>query len=441
MENVTKYERYILKQGRIAVADGSGRLAREASRQAPERTFSVTPDPAPEAEPAPHAPVLVVNAGSSSLKLRLLPDDQTATVERIGVDPAASSEQAGAGEGAPRFDDHRQAFGHALEALAQVAAPEEVGVVGHRVVHGGERYTRAVAIDGEALNEIEKLASLAPLHNPANAAGIRAARDLLPDARHVAVFDTAFHATLPRRAYLYGLPLGLYRDAGIRRYGFHGTSHQGVSARVAALLRRPLAELRIVTLHLGNGASAAAVDRGRSIDTTMGFTPLAGLLMGTRAGDVDPGVLLHLLRSGSDVEALDHLLQRRSGLLGLSGVSNDMRDVRAAADAGEDAARAALEVFAYRIRKTIGAYAAAMGGLDAIAFTGGIGENDARVRAEALVGLGFLGVELDEAANARHGPRIGREGAPVAVLVVPTDEDGVIARAALQVAAEREEAA
>jgi acetate kinase len=255
-------------------------------------------------------------------------------------------------------------------------------------------------------------------------------RDVLRSARHVAVFDTAFHAALPRHAYLYGLPIELYRRDGIRRYGFHGTSHDVVSERLAERLGRPREELRIVTLHLGNGASAAAVRYGVSVDTTMGFTPLEGLMMGTRSGDVDPGILIHLLRGGADVAELDDLLNRRSGVLGLSGVSNDLRDVRAAADGGDETAAAALEAYAYRIRTTIAAMAAAMGGLDALVFTGGVGENDARTREEACRELGFLGIEIDPEANASHGPRIGRDGARVETWVIPTDEEGRIAELA-----------
>ena len=306
--------------------------------------------------------------------------------------------------------------------------------MGHRVVHGGMRFSKPVRIDEQVESIVEELAALAPLHNPANLEGIRAARALLPDVPQVAVFDTAFHAGMPARAFLFGLPAELYREQRIRRYGFHGTSHDYVTERAAELLGRPRQALKLVSLHLGNGASAAAVDGGRSIDTSMGFTPLDGLLMGTRSGAVDPGVLLHLLRGGMALDELDDLLNRRSGLLGLSGVSNDMRDVRAAADRGDADARAAVEVFSYRIAKTIGAYAAAMGGLDGIVFTGGIGENDARVRAESVASLGFLGVRLDPARNAAHGPRIGAEGAPVEVLVVPTDEERRIADATRRVA-------
>jgi acetate kinase len=378
-----------------------------------------------------------VNAGSSSLKARLLPDGPSMLVERIGAEGDARVAIDGATVEERPIGDVHEAFAAALGAADRAggATADGVTVVGHRVVHGGERFREPTVLNDELLEELDRLSPLAPLHNPANLAGVRAARSLLPHARHVAVFDTAFHADLPRRAYLYGLPIEFYRRYGIRRYGFHGTSHDVVSERLAARLGRPRDQLRIVTLHLGNGASAAAVRYGVSVDTTMGFTPLEGLMMGTRSGDVDPGILLHLLRRGTEVADLDDLLNRRSGVLGLSGVSNDLRDVRAAADAGDETAAAALEAYAYRIRTTIASMAAAMGGLDAVAFTGGVGENDARTRAEACQELAFLGIEIDPDANAAHGPRIGREGAPVETWVIPTDEEGRIAELARAAAA------
>jgi acetate kinase len=381
-------------------------------------------------------PVLVVNAGSSSLKARLLPDGPSMLVERIGVDGDARVAVDGATVEERGIGDVHQAFAAALAAAERAGATADgVAVVGHRVVHGGERFREPTVLNDALLEEIERLSPLAPLHNPANLAGVRAARSLLPHARHVAVFDTAFHADLPRRAYLYGLPIELYRRERIRRYGFHGTSHDVVSERLAARLGRPREDLRIVTLHLGNGASAAAVRYGVSVDTTMGFTPLEGLMMGTRSGDVDPGILLHLLRGGTGVAELDDLLNRRSGVLGLSGVSNDLRDVRAAADDGDETAAAALEAYAYRIRTTIASMAAAMGGVDAVAFTGGVGENDARTREEACRELAFLGIEIDREANEAHGPRIGRDGAAVETWVIPTDEEGRIAELARAAAA------
>ncbi len=376
--------------------------------------------------------VLVVNAGSSSLKVKVFPQELSVVVERIGGDSRARA-SFGTLEPGP-LARHDEALEAVLAALDPLVARASIEGVGHRVVHGGMRYSRPVLIDDGVEAAILELAELAPLHNPANLEGIRAARRALPGARHVAVFDTAFHATLPRRAYLYGLPMSFYRERRIRRYGFHGPSHDYVTQRAARLLGRARTDLKIVSLHLGNGASAAAVDRGVSVDTSMGLTPLEGLLMGTRAGDVDPGVLLQLLRQEMSVGELDDLLNRRSGLAGMSGVSNDMRDVRRAAEDGNGDARAALEVFAYRVRKVVGAYAAAMGGLDAVVFTGGIGENDAVARAESLAGLGFLGVSVDPERNRRGSGVISPDGGAVVVLVVPTDEERMIADATVDAA-------
>jgi acetate kinase len=376
--------------------------------------------------------VLVVNAGSSSLKAKVLPSGQALNVERIG----GQSHVIASFGVVPtrRVADHAEAFAVVLDALEREVPRSTLRAVGHRVVHGGMRYSRPVLITDAVEGVIEQLAPLAPLHNPANLQGIRAARGALPGIPHVAVFDTAFHATMPRRAYLTGLPMAYERERSVRRYGFHGTSHDYVSERAAALLGRPRTTLKFVSLHLGNGASAAAVDGGRSVDTSMGFTPLDGLLMGTRSGSVDPGALLHLLHGGMTVDELDALLNRESGLLGLSGVSNDMRDVRRAADAGNSDAAAALEVFAYRITKVVGGYAAAMGGLDAVVFTGGIGEHDAHVRRESMAPLAFLGIQVDPALNARHASVISADASAVAVLVVPTDEEAMIARATGEVA-------
>lgn len=368
--------------------------------------------------------VLVVNAGSSSLKVKLTPPDHSVLVERLGHGATARSEAGPV----PIADvgTQTQAMRFALDHLRARPGYSEPRLVGHRVVHGGTEFRQPTVVDDAVEAAIDGLARLAPLHNPANLEALRAARRLLPDALHVAVFDTAFHAGLPRRAYLYGLP-PCYAADGMRRYGFHGTSHEYVTARAATLLGRPLSELRLVSLHLGNGASAAAVVGGVSVDTSMGFTPLEGLLMGTRSGDIDPGLVIHLLRSGTDVDALDRLLNHGSGLKGMSGVSNDMRDVRAAAAVGDDDARAALEVFAYRLRKTIGAYAAAMGGLDGVLFTGGIGENDVATRSEALDGLGFLGVRLDHERNAAGAGIISTDDSAVTVMVIRTDEEALIA--------------
>jgi acetate kinase len=306
-----------------------------------------------------------------------------------------------------------------------------IDAVGHRIVHGGTRFVQATLIDDAVEAGIEQLAPLAPLHNPPGLLGIRAARAALPGVPQVAVFDTAFHAQMPEAARTYAIDAALANQYGIRRYGFHGTSYRIVSARAAAFLGRPLEQLRLIVLHLGNGASAAAIAGGRSIDTSMGMTPLEGLVMGTRSGDLDPAVLLYLQRNaGMTVDQLDDLLNRRSGLLGLSGRS-DMREVIAAADGGDPAAALAFDVYAHRVRHYIGAYLALLGGVDAVVFTAGVGENSAPVRAAALEGLGALGLELDAAANAepgREARRISPTGARTDVLVIPTDEELQIAR-------------
>ncbi len=372
--------------------------------------------------------VFVLNAGSSSIKYTVLDVEAGAAlsagiehpvlaqgaVERIGVP----------GSGVP---DHSTALAMVLAEIADVP----IDAVGHRVVHGGERFTDANVIDDAVEAAIEKLVELAPLHNPAGLAGIRAARAALPDVPHVAVFDTAFHATIPDEAATYAIDADLAARHGIRRYGFHGTSYQYVSRVAAQTLGREPGELRLIVLHLGNGASAAAIRGGRSVDTSMGLTPLEGLVMGTRSGDLDPAIPFQLHRvAGLSIDDLDHLLNRRSGLLGLSGHS-DMREVLAAADAGEDRARLALEVYLHRIRHYIGAYAAVLGGLDALVFTAGVGERSDIVRAGAVRGLEFLGIEIDPDANAAHGdgPRtISPAGSAVAVLVIPTNEELEIAR-------------
>jgi acetate kinase len=363
--------------------------------------------------------VFVLNAGSSSIKYRVLAVETGAVladgrVERIGVP----------GSGVP---DHAAALTTVLGEIQDVP----IDAVGHRIVHGGERFTDATLIDDEVEAEIEKLAVLAPLHNPAGLAGIRAARAALPDVPHVAVFDTAFHATIPAAAATYAIDAALAERHGIRRYGFHGTSYQYVSRVAATLLEEPATDLRMIVLHLGNGASAAAIRGGRSVDTSMGLTPLEGLVMGTRSGDLDPAILFQLHRvAGLSVDDLDDLLNRRSGLLGLSGHA-DMREVIDAADAGEPAAMLALEVYLHRIRHYIGAYAAVLGGLDALVFTAGVGERSDVVRAGVVRGLEFLGLAIDPDANAARSDvarSISPAGAPVTVLVVPTDEELEIAQ-------------
>ncbi len=358
--------------------------------------------------------VLVLNCGSSSVKYDVFHD---------GVNV-----RTGAAE---RVVDHRAAVDAVLdEAIAAAGAPD---VVGHRVVHGGERFRAAVIINDDVLQGIRDCVPLAPLHNPANIAGIAAARARLPNVPQVAVFDTAFHATLPDDAYRYALPARatdrVRGEDSVRRYGFHGTSHGYVAARAAALLGRPLGELRLITLHLGNGASACAIDRGASVDTSMGMTPLEGLVMGTRSGDVDPAVVLRLARE-LGVDAADKLLHKESGLLGLSGLSHDMRDLERAAADGHAGADLAIRVFARRVKKTIGAYAAVLGALDAVVFTGGIGEHSARVRRLSCEGTAVVGAVLDDAKNDARGDGdrdIAAASSRARILVVPTDEERAIA--------------
>jgi acetate kinase len=376
--------------------------------------------------------VLVINCGSSSLKAALLDHASGAPAS------AAKVERIGEGE----VPDHTAALTRVLpELLAGLPEGATLAAVGHRVVHGGAELTAPIRIDDDVEATIERLAALAPLHNPANLAGIRAARARLPDVPHVAVFDTAFHATLTPRARTYGLPYELAEAHDLRRFGFHGTSHAYAAGRAAEHLRSNLRDLRVVTCHLGSGCSVAAVEFGCSVETSMGMTPLEGLVMGTRCGDVDPGVLLHLARRESlTLDELDELLNRRSGLKGISGVGNDMRDIEERAAAGDERCRMAIRTFCHRVRKYIGAYAAVMGGVDAIVFTAGIGENSALVRNRIAQRLEFLGARLDDDAN--RSASVSRE-APVAeiseghsrcrLLVVATDEQHAIARDAAKV--------
>jgi acetate kinase len=368
--------------------------------------------------------VLVVNCGSSSLKYAVFETDSKTALsrgllERIGAVDAVLKR--------PTLDSTPIYAPDHATGLTEIAKLEDftlVQAVGHRVVHGGEAFTRPTLVTEAVMNALLENAHLAPLHNPPNIAGIKAAQLALPGRAQVAVFDTGFHATLPPRAFLYAIPKEWYEKDRVRRYGFHGTSHQYVASEAARILGKPLEELKIVTLHLGNGASACAVQHGVSIDTTMGFTPLEGLVMGTRSGDLDPAVALEIAKHEGIDTALE-TLNKRSGMIGLTG-SNDLRDVHAKAASGDEWSQRALEVYAYRIRKTVGAYAAAMGGLDALVFTAGVGENDRAMRAMVLEDLGFLGLELDADANQKHGPVITKPGRAVG-LVVPTDEEWAIA--------------
>ena len=393
--------------------------------------------------------VLVVNSGSSSIKADVV-DARDGTrvvsvrVQRLGTPQATARFGDGDGEPEPTVSDHAAALAALLPRLiGALPAGTALSAVGHRVVHGGERFVEPTLVDAGVEEAIEALGVLAPLHNPPNLAGIRAARRLLPDLPHVAVFDTAFHATLPRRARAYALDADLAESSGLRRYGFHGTSHAFVARRAAEWLGEDLRELRIVTLHLGNGCSAAAVEYGRSIETSMGLTPLEGLVMGTRCGDLDPGVVLQLLRDGRTLDEVDDLLNRKSGLAGLSGCGNDLRDIETRAGDGDARARLAIQVFCHRARKYVGAYAPVMGGVDAIVFTGGIGQNSALVRHRICQRLEFLGARLDEDANrqARAGASepvacLSTRHSRVKLLAVATDEELEIAVQARQVAAQ-----
>ena len=387
--------------------------------------------------------VLVLNCGSSSIKYQFH-DAATHTaparglVSRIGEEGAQIDAQTGDVKQSRQatIPDHGRGLELILESLLDprtgvVKDLSEVSAVGHRVVHGGSFFSAPALLTQEVIAKIEECAPLAPLHNPPILLGIRESLRMLPDIPQVAVFDTAFHATIPPQAHVYALPYEYYTDHGVRRYGFHGISFQSVSKRTDAVLGGKLSELKVVIAHLGNGASITAVDRGKSVDTSMGLTPLEGLVMGTRPGDLDPGVILYMMRQlGLSAGDVDRILNKESGLLGVSGISNDMRDVRATAATGDKRCQLALELYSYRLKKYIGAFAAIMGGLDALVFTAGVGENDPEIRAAVCEGLSFLGIELDAEANARlRGVEgdISAAGSRVRVLVVPTDEERLIA--------------
>lgn len=402
--------------------------------------------------------VLVLNCGSSSLKFQLVETDEASAragsdkalarglVENIGG--AAVLRYEAEGQKPVRETDeileHKIAVARCLSLLTRpetgvIADAREIAAVGHRVVHGGERFKASILIDDDVLEGIEDCFEMAPLHNPPNVRGYRATRTLLPDVPQVAVFDTSFHQTMPAEAYLYGLPYVLYQRHGIRRYGFHGTSHRFVSRRLAELLGRPDdPALRLVTCHLGNGCSVAAIRGGRSVDTSMGFTPLEGLVMGSRSGDVDPAIVLHVMaREELGATELNALLNKHSGLLGISGLSNDMRALLEAESQGHERARTAIDVFCYRLRKYVAAYAGVLGGLDGLAFAGGIGENAPTIRERATRGLSGLGITLDPAANAAARGAEGEispRGAGIRVFVVPTNEELLIARDTFRIA-------
>ncbi len=393
--------------------------------------------------------ILVINCGSSSLKYSFydtIDESRQAKgqIDRIGLTGTNLKHRAPKGEVKRELPqgDHAAAFKAMIAELTSkengvIGGAAEVSIVAHRVVHGGEKFTEGSILTDELLAEMEKLNPLAPLHNPVIVAGIREMRKLFPAVPHVGVFDTAFHHTLPAYAFLYGLPYEFYEKKAIRRYGFHGTSHQYVSLRAAQFLKKRPNELQIVSCHLGNGSSLCAVDHGRSIDTTMGFTPIEGLIMGTRCGDLDPGVVAFLERNDNlSASQTEEILNKKSGLLGLSGISSDMREILKAADEGNHHALLALKAYCYRVRKYIGAYVASMGGLDAVVFTGGVGQGSKAVRALALQGLDCMGIKLDDQRN-REAPvdeisLVSSDDSNVAVLVVPTDEERMIAREAIR---------
>ncbi len=388
--------------------------------------------------------VLVINCGSSSLKFQLIDMENEAVLtkglcDRIGIDgsliaytPAGKDKVVKEVE----LKDHNDAIKYVIESLVNeedgvIYSMDEISAIGHRVVHGGETFTSSTIITDEVIQSIKDVSDLAPLHNPANLIGIDACAKLMPDKKQVAVFDTAFHQTMPPKAYLYGLPYEYYEKHKVRRYGFHGTSHKFVSARVAEVLGKDIKDLKTVVCHLGNGASICAVDGGKSVDTSMGLTPLEGLVMGTRSGDIDPAIVQFIAnKEGLSLDEVTTVLNKKSGVLGLSQISNDFRDLEDAVAKGNERAIETMDVYHLRVAKYIGAYAAEMGGIDAIAFTAGLGENNKDVRAEVCEYLGFLGVKIDSEKNNVRGVEadVSADDAKVRVLVVPTNEELAIAR-------------
>lgn len=387
--------------------------------------------------------ILVINAGSSSLKYQLFDMDKEEVLakglcERIGIEGSQLKHQ-------PKDQDtvilsnpmknHADAIRMVIDALVDptygvIKDMSEITAVGHRVVHGGEAFSGSVIIDAQVMKVLNACIDLAPLHNPPNIIGIEACKEAMPGVPMVGVFDTAFHQTMPPEAYLYAIPYELYEKHKIRKYGFHGTSHKYVAERAAKLLKTPIEQLKIITCHLGNGSSITAVKNGKSVDTSMGFTPLAGVAMGTRSGMIDPAIVTFLMeKENLSIKEVNDLLNKKSGVLGISGVSSDFRDIHAAADEGNKRARLALDIFAYSVKKYIGTYAAIMGGVDAIVFTAGIGENNAKMRTSILSGLEFMGIKIDEEKNAIRGKEIdiSTPDASVRTLVIPTNEELMIA--------------
>ena len=388
--------------------------------------------------------ILVINCGSSSLKYQLINSDSEAVLakglcERIGIDGSVLTHTP-AGKDKVKVEtpmpNHTVAIKLVIDALTNaehgvIKTLDEIGAVGHRVVHGGENFSTSVVVNDEVMKAIEDVSDLAPLHNPANLIGINSCKEIMPNVPMVAVFDTAFHQTMPEKAYLYGLPYEYYEKYKVRRYGFHGTSHDYVSARAAEVLGKNRDDLKIIVCHLGNGGSVSAVDHGKCVDTSMGLTPLEGLIMGTRSGDMDPAICDFICqKEGITPAEMNNILNKKSGVLGMSGVSSDFRDVEAAENEGNARAKAALDAFYYRVAKYIGSYVAAMNGVDAIAFTAGVGENNIIGRAQIAQYLGYLGTEIDtEKNNVRGEDRvISKDGSKVAMLCIPTNEELAIAR-------------
>jgi len=393
--------------------------------------------------------ILVINTGSSSLKFQLI-DMETETMlarglcDRIGIDDSFLKYSRNNKKDIiikKEMPDHKTALEESIDALTNESTGvikniSEISAVGHRVVHGGEKFQNSVIIDNEVIEAIKECINLAPLHNPPNIIGIQACKELMPNVPMVAVFDTAFHQTMPDYAYLYALPYELYEKYGIRKYGFHGTSHKYVTERASVILNRALEDLKLISCHLGNGASICAVKNGKSVDTSMGFTPLEGLAMGTRCGSIDPAIVLFLMeKEKMTPDELDDYLNKKSGVLGISGISSDFRDIQAAADTGNKRAKLAIDVFCYRVSKYIGGYAAALGGVDAVIFTAGIGENNDMVRKKSLVGLEWFGICIDEEKNKNARGKevdISANDARVKTLVIPTNEELEIAKQTLK---------
>ncbi len=394
--------------------------------------------------------ILVINAGSSSLKYQLIDMDNEGVLakglcERIGIDGSKLNHTPEGGEKVvieKPMRDHSDAISMVLAALTDanhgvISSMDEISAVGHRVVHGGETFNKSVVIDADVKKAVEECIPLAPLHNPANLIGIAACEAAMPNVPQVAVFDTAFHQTMPQAAYMYALPYGLYEKYKIRRYGFHGTSHKYVTQEAAKMLGKSPEALKIITCHLGNGSSITAVDGGKSVDTSMGFTPLAGVCMGTRCGDVDPAIVKFIADSeGISLEDVDKILNKESGVYGISGNSSDFRDLEAGAKNGCEKSKLALDMFAYSVKKYVGSYLAALGAVDAIVFTAGIGENTVMMRKAILEGMGAFGIEVDDSKNeqAVRGAQmdISVDGTRVRILVIPTNEELMIAKETLE---------